>query len=224
MKRLSFLTLLFIFSFVNAQERPGLYLLAGTNSSSLSTDAVVAKSSGLGYQVGIGAVMGYSERFSYQIEVLYMNNPIEIQNVNGNNDLFNFGGYQVNNYLTYNLSIPEENKFYFGPTIGLLMNLGNVSSSEDTYDTTPAYFPSGISNDELLNNSNGLTVGVSFGLNATYNKFKARLSYNYGLSNHFKDVKSAGEVGEFGFVEGESVGDAKMSSISLTLSYKFGRY
>ncbi|MCA1965376.1 MAG: hypothetical protein LDL23_01865 [Flavobacterium sp.] len=224
MKRLSFFILFFTFHLMNAQERTGFYFLAGTNSSSLSTDAVVAKSSGLGYQIGFGAVMGYSERFSTQLEVLYMNNPIELQNVNGNKDLYNFGGYQVNTYLTYNLSSPEEDKLYFGPIVGFLINLGKISSKDDTYDTTPSYFPSGTSKDELLTNSNGLTVGVSFGLNATYNKFKARVSYNYGLSNHFKDVKSAGEIGEFGFVEGESVGDAKMSSISLTLSYKFGRY
>lgn len=224
MKRLSFFILFFTFHLINAQERTGFYFLAGTNSSSLSTGAVVAKSGGLGYQVGIGAVMGYSERFSTQLEILYMNSPIELKNVNGNNDIYNFGGYQVNTYFTYNLSIPEEDKLYFGPTIGLLMNLGKISSKDDTYDTTPSYFPSGISNDELLTNSNGFTIGASFGLNATYNKFKARISYNYGFSNHFKDVKSAGEIGEFGFIEGESVGEAKLSSISLTLSYKFGRY
>mgnify|MGYP000322995889 CR=1 FL=1 len=79
-----------------------------------------------------------------------MNSPIELKNFNGNNDKYNFGGYQVNTYFTYNLSIPEEDKLYFGPTIGLLMNLGKIRSKDDTYDTTPTYFPSGISNDELL--------------------------------------------------------------------------
>ena len=67
MKRLSFFILFFTFHLINAQERTGFYFLAGTNSSSLSTGAVVAKSGGLGYQVGIGAVMGYSERFSTQL-------------------------------------------------------------------------------------------------------------------------------------------------------------
>ena len=50
-------------------------------------------------------------------------------------------------------------------------------------------------------------------------KLEANESAEQGLLREIQE-----EIGEFGFIEGESVGEAKLSSISITLSYKFGRY
>ncbi|MFN3756130.1 MAG: outer membrane beta-barrel protein [Flavobacterium sp.] len=224
MKHFFLLNLLLISFLTYSQERPGLYLLTGLVNSNLNSSAVEAKNSDIGYIAGVGWILGYSERLSWQVEIGYYDAPVSLK---ANDDQFykyNFGNVQSGAYLTYNVIMPDENKFYFGPQLGLNFNFGKFSSQDSNYSGSKLFLPSGVDEMSLHDNVSVLHTNLVLGLNATYNRFKLNLRYAIGFNNVFKEVTTRNNNNEFGSPSGNTIDRGTLNTISLIVSYKLSRF
>lgn len=208
---------LFILQTANAQEPRGFSVLVGPNFGTLKTNDLKATPAGPGLFAGIGFNMGYHETYNYQMEIAYVQNTVNLEDSEGNNVKYNVGGlFQVGLYLNYFIIKPDEDKFYFGPQVGVYTSFGSFTSSTGSY-TGDSYEPSGLSSLTLMDAA-PFNYGAGFGLTGAYNKFRFNFRYNLGLSNVLRNVARPVEPGAYS--SGETPFSGKVSSVSLTLSYR----
>lgn len=212
MKRLSFLILFFTFSFVNAQEYSWLYVLAGPNTSFFKTDDVISKVKP-GYQIGVGFYSESTAKLNHTFELISIKTPIELLNENSEYDLYNFTDFRMSYYLNYSFVNVEEDVFFYGPFAGTYFDISSVRKKGGYSPIT--YNPSGV-NQMQISDVEKFNYGVSFGLFAGYKKFGARIVYNLGLSNYFRNIAVQTEPGS---ISTEPLKGAKLSSLALNLSY-----
>lgn len=203
--------------FVNAQEPSGLSIMTGVNLPYFKTNAFNVSSQDPGLMLGLGFNSGYHETYNYQFEVLYFENKINLVNSQGNSDSFLMGGsIQTGLYLNYFIIKPEEDRFYFGPQIGVNALFGKTLTKSNVYTPEP-YLPSGLSSLKL-NESSLFNYGAGFGLTGAFNKFRFNLRYNLGLSNLFRDISKSVPEGSSASSDRPFTGE--LSSISFSISYR----
>jgi hypothetical protein len=198
---------------VNAQEYSWLYGLAGTNTSFLNTDDIISKTKP-GYQMGIGFYSESTAKLNHTFELISIKTPVELLNENSDYDLYNFTDFRMSYYLNYSFVDVEEDVLFYGFFSGAYFDLSAIRNKEGTYSPI-TYSPSGV-NQIQLNEVEKFNYGVSFGLFAGYKKFGARIVYNLGLSNYFRNIAVQTEPGS---ISTESLKGAKLSSLALNLSY-----
>lgn len=200
-----------------AQEPQGWNFLVGTNSADFKTNDFIASKGGMGVFLGVGYNAGYHETYNYQIELAYVQNNINLKNTQLNNKKFGLGGIiQFGVYLNYYLIKPNEDKFYFGPQFGLYTSYGSTTSKEG-FDNQEFFAPSGLSGIDLTN-TREFNYGTGFGLTGGYNRFRINMRYNLGLSNVLGAIS---QVSTPGSGNDDKPYSGKISSLSLTLSYRF---
>ena len=218
-KFVSALLLLITLQTVKAQEPSGYSILVGSNIASLQTTDLKATSAGPGYSVGLGFNFGYNERFNYQFEFVATQSSINLEDSTSKIDKLNYGGLEGGFYFNYYILKPEEDKFYFGPQVGVNGTLGAVQeSSVDWANSLSVYEPSGLTGRDISNSSE-LVGGAGVGLTGGYNRFRFNIRYNYGVSNLLGTISTPTEPGAY--PSGDTPYSAKLSSIGFTVSYRF---
>lgn len=205
----------------NSQEPRGLNALIGANFANFKTSDLKASSAGPSSFIGIGFNMGYHETYNYQLEIAYVTSSINLENNQLNNQLnnkkFGLGGtVQLGLYFNYYIIKPDEDKFYFGPQFGLYTSYG-YTSSKNGFSTDDSFEPSGLDGIDLKSASI-FNYGTGMGFTGAYNKFRINLRYNLGLSNVLRTIEEKVAEGRYSDNRPYS---GKLSSISLTLSYRF---
>jgi hypothetical protein len=223
MKQLIILFFILCSCFIFSQERPGFYLLVGACNSSLKTKAITVENDNIGYVAGIGVFMGHDERFSWQMELAYLNSPISLKATDDKFYKYNFSNFQSGIYLTYNIFESEENKFYFGPQLGIGFDFGAFNNASDEYSNELIFVPEGVDEMTLHNDTSILNTNLVLGINATYTKFKVNLRYTIGLSNVFDGVATTNYT-DSGAQAGNTLSEGKINALSLILSYKLSRF
>ena len=223
MKKLIILIFILPSCFIFSQERPGFYLLVGASNSSLKTKAMTVKNDNIGYIVGIGATLGHHERFSWQMELAYLDTPISLKATDDKFYKYNFSNYQSGVYLTYNIQVPAEQRFYFGPQLGINVDFGAFKNASNEYSSDLIFAPEGIDEITLYNDTSKLNTNLIFGLNATFNKFKLNLRYTVGLTNVFDGVATKNYT-DSGAQVGNTLSEGKINALSLLLTYKLSRF
>lgn len=218
-KFVSAILLLTTLQTVKAQEPSGYSILVGTNIANLKTSDLKATSSGAGYFIGLGFNWGYSERFNYQFEFAATQNGINLEDSNSNKNKLDFGGIQTGFYFNYYIIKPDEDKFYFGPQIGLNATFGGSQDPKgEAFNSLTIFEPSGLNGIDISNAPN-VIGGAGLGLTGGYKKFRFNLRYNLGLSNLLSNATTVVEPGAYS--DGETPFSAKLSSIGFTVSYRF---
>jgi len=215
--------LLFINCLIFSQERPGVYLFTGLVNSSLKTSAVEANNSEVGYIAGMGYILGHNKRLSWQFELGYLNSPISLKANDEQFYKYSFANFQSGVYLTYNIIEPDEDKFYFGPQIGMNFDFGKFSTQDSSYSNSKLFLPSGIDELSLHEDVSNFNTNIVFGLNATFNRFKLNVRYSIGLTDIFKDVSTTNYT-EYGAQDGNILDEGQINTISLILTYKLSRF
>ena len=189
----------FAFGFSNAQDVK-FGAKAALNVANLTGD-IEDNSSLIGFQVGAFAEFKFSEKFSFQPELLYSTqgaktsySEVYIEELRG--DSFaraevdtSSNGYSENYSDTYKLSylsIPLMLKYYFtpnfnveiGPQIAFLLSAKN----DYTYENNEGQSESGSQDMKEYTNSMDFSLNFGLGYNITEN-IGAGLRYNLGLSN-----------------------------------------
>ena len=209
MKKLIFAVVFLVAGAVNAQQ-PDFGAKAGVNFATLDSDGPFEMSGQTGFHFGLVAELKFSEKFSFQPEVLY-----SIQGANAEFSMEGFGSAEETLRLDY-VNIPLMAKFYMipglslevGPQIGVLVKAESeyeYSFGEETEAGT------GDIKDETKAIDFALAGGLAY-------EFPMGIfvsgRYNLGLSNVADSSEELGDEFEEDF-------KWKNNVIQLSLGYKF---
>jgi len=188
MKKIIFVGILSIlFASASFAQTPKIGLTAGLNTSNIRASSGNYSETGdykAGFQVGVVADFGITEKFSIIPELLFSQRGTKGKDDSGeledfNNASLTFNYLQLPINAAYKFDVGNDSKVFVfaGPYIGYALSgkatLGNGSAS------ISGDLPFGSGEDEYKR----LDAGVNIGVGYQYDKIFFKLQYNQGLTN-----------------------------------------
>ncbi len=203
-----------------AQAPRGFYAAAGINQSTLSSSDLISNY-GTGYKVGFVFNFGYHESYNYQIDFFVNQTSFKAKTVDNNlenlrDTKLNIGGLEAGFYFNYYILKPDEDKFFFGPQIGIAFSkIGNPNPSKES-DNGNLYLPY-LLDDTALTDSSVINLSSGLGLTGGYKNFRFDLRYSKGLTNLLSNVET-NNYDESNTYTGPKL-NAKLNTFSFSVSY-----
>ncbi len=222
MKNNIYLALLLFSTYTFSQAPIGFYLNIGANQTAIQSKDLltVAKP---GYTAGINFLMGYHETYNYQIEVSYLNNPINIKATDLNfvdlkESEYKYSALNIAFYLNYYILKPDEDKFFVGPQAGFFISFVSPLKPADGSSKNDELYLPYLLDDQALSKSNEFDAGPGLGFTGGYNDFRFDLRYSIGLSNVLEKVQ-LNQYDQSNRYIGPTL-EGKAKGISFGISYK----
>ncbi|MDR6968436.1 hypothetical protein J2X31_002459 [Flavobacterium arsenatis] len=219
--------IIFLLSFsIQAQAPQGFSLSAGGNYSGLQSDDL-QNSAALGYKYGIVFTFGYHETYNYQIEFFQNKSTFDLPTIDA--DYQSSGSAKLDRntsdvgfFFNYYVILPDEDKFYIGPQVGVNFSFGGgeLKPQKNVAPGDEYYLPHILSSYDLTSLSK-FNYGAGIGLTGGYNDFKFDLRYTLGLNNVLQDVQT-NSYDENNRYTGPAL-DGKVQSLSLVVSYRLNK-
>lgn len=247
MKKIHLITLLLTSMAIFGQAPRGFYATAGVSQSNLNSSDLVS-TPGIGYKLGINFNMGYHENFNYQIEILFNHKVLNFKTIGSRTGTLGEEKYlseslDVGFYYNYYILKPQEDKFFFGPQIGIASSIAGQFSKESAFKGVLDFSNSdGMSQEEILasiengtyndesyyllpysisgdkfSNTPKINFDAGLGLSGGYNNFRFDLRYTKGLNNRLAGLETNSYDSNNRYNGPELKG--KLNTISLSISY-----
>lgn len=217
----------FLISFnIKAQAPQGFSLSAGGNYSNIQSDDLLVNA-GFGYKYGIVFTFGYHESYNYQIELFQNKSTFDLPTIDASYQSTGSAKLERNTsdlgfFFNYYVVLPDEDKFYFGPQLGVNFSFGGgeLKPQKNVAPGDEYYLPY-VLNQNSLTSLSKFNYGAGIGLTGGYNDFRFDLRYTLGLNNILEDVQT-NSYDEFNRYTGPTL-DGKVHSLSLTISYRLNK-
>ena len=222
MNKLKYIFFLLLITKCFSQAPRGFYGVLGVTQTDLASKDL-ATSPALGYKAGINFQMGYHETYNFQLEILANMKYVNVKTVEGDytkisDTKFTSQSLDVGFYTNYYILRPDQDKFYFGPQLGVDVSIVGslVPANEDSNDKK--YLPYLLDN-ATFDGDASVYFNTGFGLTGGYNRFRFDLRYTKGLSNMLSGIET-NDRDQYNQYTGPAL-KGTLNSISLSVSYLF---